>query len=82
MSSKCAGPMRDSVAFDISSYAAKQCDGQVVQGFWLAADDVYVCAENIITPLPREECMAGSASDAFNFSCPAIECIWNYRLVC
>ena len=82
MSEKCPGPTHDLVAFNISSYAEKLHDGLLGQGLWLAADDAYVCTENIITPLSREECMAGSASEAFNFSCPSIECISNNRLVC
>lgn len=66
-SAKCAGPTHDSVAFSVSSYDNLLRNGELPPNYWIAADDAYVCNENIISPFSSSEAIAGSHHDAFNF---------------
>ena len=66
-SAKCAGPTHDSVAFSVSSYANKLRNGLLPYGYWIAADDAYICDENIITPISSANTSVDTPAEAFNF---------------
>lgn len=66
-SAKCAGPTHDSVAFSVSSYAARLASEGLPRGYWIAADDAYICTESVITPVQGSDAAPGSAADAFNY---------------
>lgn len=52
VSGKCSGPTHDSVAFSASSYAKWLDEGNLPNGYRIAADEANVCSETIITPFP------------------------------
>lgn len=64
---KCAGTTHDSIAFYVSSYAERLRKGDISEGYWITADDAYICNESIITPLPSSWSVPGSTGDAFNY---------------
>jgi hypothetical protein len=40
-------------------------EGDLEDGFWIAADEAYTCSERILTPWPSAE-LGGEAKNAFN----------------
>ena len=68
MSARCMSGDHDSVSFSVSSLYAwlQKCD--LPAGFWYAAGEVYVCEENMLTPVAASKCDPESPEEVFNFS--------------
>lgn len=41
--------------------------GDIPNKYWIAADDAYICTENIITPIPGKSTQLSEAEDGFNY---------------
>jgi DDE superfamily endonuclease len=66
-SALCPGSTHDSTAFAMSSLSrllSDRVDG-LRDGYWIAADDVYVCSDRVITPWPGRRLSV--TQDAFNY---------------
>jgi hypothetical protein len=61
------GSTHDSIAFGMSSLSRllSQNEGGLLQGYWIAADDAYVCRERLLTPWPGRN--LSRSMDSFNY---------------
>jgi hypothetical protein len=60
------GSTHDSTSFAMSSLSRLLCSSNgLVPGYWVAADDAYVCSERVMTPWPGRN--LSKAKDAFNY---------------
>lgn len=67
MSVKCSGPTHDSAAFAVSIYAERLLQGDLPLEYWIAADDVHVPDETVITRLSASQSKPGSPEETFYF---------------
>ncbi len=52
ISAKCVGSTHDSTAFYISSFTKMLDEAKLLKGYWIAADEAYICTNTVITPIP------------------------------
>jgi hypothetical protein len=67
-SAMCPGSTHDSTAFAVSALSrllGRTGDGTLLSGFWIAADEAYVCGERVITPWPGRSLPV--EKDCFNY---------------
>ena len=69
ISCRCAGSTQDSVAFELSGLAHQLRAGNMLSGYWIAADAAYVPMPGWLTPWSRSALSAenGIFAEAFNF---------------
>jgi DDE superfamily endonuclease len=62
----CPGSAHDSTAFAILSLSELPSSiSGLLSGYWVAADEAYVCSERLITPWPGRN--LSRSEDAFNY---------------
>ena len=61
------GTTHESLSFAVLNLAALLRSGAIPFEFWVAADEAFICTENVITPYPGSEAPSGSHKDTFNY---------------
>ena len=59
--------MHDSLSFPVSNLAALLRSGAIPFEFWIAADEAFICTENVITPYAESEAPPGRIRDTLNY---------------
>jgi hypothetical protein len=73
MSVKCAGATHDNLAFSVSALNERLMKGDLEDGFWIAADEAYMCSERILTPWHSAE-LGDEAKMPLTFYIQALGC--------